>query len=295
MTGTTLGLGILSWRAPRSLRLSLESYARADLFGIFDEVCIVFQECTPEDEALAREFGLPWRGFADNLGILGGFKRMAESLQSDYALLLEEDFTLEENASEARRQIREALADLRARRVDLYHFRHLHKHDHAIAYAVTKHRRYHLPRQDISGRSPPSLASRLLTRGRSLLLAPRAQRLRGRAVYCERNPHQAFPEAISRTPEGNYVIDSRAFDWTNPGTLIRRDFMLETIVPYVEQHPSRIKQRNGFQNIESALRCPWWRRAGFKAGIANPGLFRQQPLQRQQVRLPDGTITSRNP
>jgi hypothetical protein len=101
----TLGVGILSWRGEDSLRASLESYRREDLFALFDEALLFLPEMTAEGVALANAFELPYEGARTNLGILGGFKALASAMTSDVVLLLENDCPLIEPRVEAARQL----------------------------------------------------------------------------------------------------------------------------------------------------------------------------------------------
>ena len=79
-----VGLGILSWRAHRTLRRTLRTLADADMFSLFGESLIYFQEMCGEDRAIAREFNLRTVGGDANIGIRGGMKTLAESLQSQF-------------------------------------------------------------------------------------------------------------------------------------------------------------------------------------------------------------------
>lgn len=90
----TIGLGILSWRARKTLRASLGSYRNGELFSFFDQSLIFFQEIEPEDRVCAEEFGIQAVGEVANLGIMGGMKKIAEILTTDYILYLENDLPL---------------------------------------------------------------------------------------------------------------------------------------------------------------------------------------------------------
>jgi len=54
--------------------------------------------------------------------------------------------------------------------------------------------------------------------------------------------------------------------------------MLESLLPWVEAHPSR-RPVQGFPDIEKELNGPWWRKQGFRVGLT-PGLFTHQRLDR---------------
>ena len=53
-----LSIGLLSWRAHETLRKTLKSYRRANLFACADDFKIFFNEISDEDRAIAAEFGV---------------------------------------------------------------------------------------------------------------------------------------------------------------------------------------------------------------------------------------------
>ena len=102
---SSLGLGILSWQDRLSLENALKSYRDQNLLSLFDQTHVFFSEQSPEDHALAAEFGLSSSGADENLGILGGFEALAQSMETDYIILVENDCPLIENFEEAKAQI----------------------------------------------------------------------------------------------------------------------------------------------------------------------------------------------
>ena len=50
MKPSTIGLGVLSWRGADSLNSTLKSYAKVDLFSLFDEVVVFLPD--PDDKVL---------------------------------------------------------------------------------------------------------------------------------------------------------------------------------------------------------------------------------------------------
>jgi hypothetical protein len=265
----SIGLGILSWNDPLSLEGALKSYQREGFLELFDEALICFQEISDRDRALADEFGVPYKGFDTNLGIYGGFKRLAEALTSEYILLVENDCPLAATRSEAERQINLALKDFEAGRVHQFRFRHRWKPGQKFQHA-DKYRRYFQPEDDCGrpGTENLSRASDL----HQWLRPFKRRRLRGGAMYVERHPERVFPEVIERREGGHFIVDSSVMNWTNQSILVSREFYLNVILKRVETHPSS-KPLHGFQDVERALRSRWWRSQHFKIGVADPGLF----------------------
>ncbi|MBC6498015.1 MAG: hypothetical protein GDA54_06845 [Alphaproteobacteria bacterium GM7ARS4] len=275
----SLGLGILSWRGSRSLRKALMSYAYDAFLDLFDERCIVFQECREEDRRLAEEFAMPYKGYKDNQGILGGFERLVDALSTDYMLLLEEDWILVEDVNSVSEQLRQGLASVASGETVCYSFRHRWQRDDISEKGVSQYRRYY-PVSD----SPLYPSTGVIKKGIHALKQRfhpvKARRLRGRAVYVERAPHAMFPHIIHETDHGSYLVDSEGMDWSNNNVLVSRQFIKEKMFNH---YAIRTGHRNGFGDIEHSMKCgcekcQWWQGSHFKLGIRNPGLFRHAPV-----------------
>ena len=78
-----IGVAILGWKAPRSIRITLINYQKHDFFSLFEDVVICFQKISKEDKALAEEFGIRCTGTPQNTGILGGFRFPATVLTAN--------------------------------------------------------------------------------------------------------------------------------------------------------------------------------------------------------------------
>ena len=93
----TIGLGILSWNAHDTLRKSLDSYP-AEFLSFFDQTMIYFSDLSNDDKIIANEYGWNYAG-GPNEGIAGGMKRLAENMNTDYILLLQNDNPLCESVN----------------------------------------------------------------------------------------------------------------------------------------------------------------------------------------------------
>ena len=101
----------------------------------------------------------------------------------------------------------------------------------------------------------------------------------GEACLVHKNAQQKFPSEIELLPSSHYKISSRNLNWTNQSIMFRKDWFLDTIIPFAEsQNSSRFV--NGFPDLEKELNCHWWRKQDFKVGWANPGLFTHQRFDR---------------
>lgn len=271
----SLGLGMLSWRAPVTVDHALASYARENIFPLFDQVLIYFQDISDADSAVARKYGLACAGNDQNRGIYGGVKALLEEMQTEYVLFLENDCELIEPAHIVKEQLARALTDLVAGRAQAFRLRHLRQPGEDFA-TVRKYLRYHSPSPQAWYRI--SSTARLMTRLRALLRPRKAERLKGTAAYVEPAPDKCYPETFVRSETGNLIASSRHLNWTNQSVLFNRHWFLEQILPWVAAHPSR-RTVNGFPDIEKGLNNRWWRQQDYKLGLTD-GLFTHRRIDR---------------
>jgi hypothetical protein len=244
-------IGILSWKAHETLVKTLRSYEKAGIATIFDEAVIHFNSRSPEDEAIAGEFG--WRAAGDerNLGLLAGTEQLARELSGDIVLMLQNDCPVCVEGETAKAYLRDAAALIESGKADIVRCRH----------------RWN-PGQGFSDRKNYLKCYRLGgTKTLYGLLRPfKAQRMIGRSPYIEPEPEKIFPRYISR--EGEFLtVDSQVINFTDQPFMIRRDLLLE-LCAYAESHPSK-RTLNGFQVLELNLNCKWWRNRHFRVAIGD--------------------------
>lgn len=261
----SIGFGILSWRGYDSLEASLKSYDNAGLFGMFDENLIFLPQMEEPGIALARQYGVPLAGTPDNLGILGGFKAMAEALKADTLVLAENDYPLVKPPEKARRHLAAARRHIESGDVHVWQLRPGPGVYPGFEWVTT-----YWP----SDAASPS--ERRAAAIRRLLRPMKARSLIGRTAYTLERPERRFPNDFRRTEEGELLVRSRALPWANNVFMIRRDFFLNVIIPAAE---ARVRGRliNGFPTIETELNRGWWRRQGFWTGLGS-GLFAHRRL-----------------
>lgn len=261
----TLGIGILSWRGGDTLKISLESYKNANLFSLCDEKIVFLPEQQDYETRIAQEYGLTVFGHKDNLGILGGFKALAQSMTADYILLLENDCPLIENFTEAHRQITRAKHLLASNQADVVRLRH---RDHAGQdWSVVRKYRTLYP-------APQSSCLRKIYCSIKRALRPqKAERLKGWSIYAPESFQKSlFPDIVQYNPDDDdYLIDSQFLPWTNQSILLKRDFFLNTIIAYAENAPTK-RRINGFRNLEIEMNSDFWHQGHFKIAIPK-GLF----------------------
>lgn len=289
-----IGLGILCWRGHDSLSRTLPTYARGKLFDQVDEAALFLPEPEERTIALGRSYGLAVYTAPQNLGILGGFKWMAETLSHDVLLLLEDDCPLVEPESEVQRQLAIATRVVRTGDVNVFRLRHRFIPGMGDRYTIIDKLHRYLPPDD----APKG--EKLLAQLRRGLRREKFDRLRGNILYemgdaytnpyrlkaldhserpakpvrpfrRDKSPEALFPDGIEHHPEGYYRVSARIMNWSNQSILIRRDFFLEKIIAYAEAHPSQ-RRVNGFPDIEKELNSHYWRRSGWSIGMGD-GLF----------------------
>lgn len=254
---------IMSWRSPKTLDATLQTYIREQLFDFFDEVIVLFQEVSSEDKALAERYGLKYISTDQNIGIYGGMKLLTEVAQNEYVLLLENDCILIEPRAIVESELNRAVGRLQQNQVDVYRLRHRWRPGEKFD-TIRKFKEYHVPLTWWS-------------KIKSALRPFKRRRLIGTAPYVFSDVSQSkYIKYVQRQVEGDYIIDSAVLPWTNQSVLCRRDLLLMTILPYVDKNPSR-RSLNGFQDVERALNCRWWRRKNFKIGLGL-GLFSHERL-----------------
>ena len=258
-------MGILSWKGGDTLKQSLNSYANANLFSLFDETVIFLPEQGDYETQIAKDFNLKIFGSDKNLGILGGFKALAQSMTADYILLLENDCPLIEDFTEAQKQITLAQSLLDTNQAHIVRLRHREYagQDWSV---VRKYREYY-PRMNAS------VFEKTVCFIKRLMRPQKAERLKGWSIYAPESKGGAlFPDCIYYNKENAYYItDSAYLPWTNQSILIKRDFFLSMIIAYAESAGTK-RRINGFRNLEIEMNSDFWQKGHFKIAIPK-GLF----------------------
>ncbi len=267
-TKTTLGLGILSWRGYASLRAALATYRDAGFFDLFDEVLLFLPQTEAEGIAVATEFGIPYAGSTENLGILGGNQALASAMKSDVILMVENDYMLRETLESARAQLQRALTAITDHQADIVRFRH--RHLPGELWQMWKTDRY-WPRPDAP------ILSRIKAAMLRTVRPTKAARLLGNTIFTHDDAAHDFPHAVQKRNGVDFFTSSRHINWANNAYMVRRDWFLHTIIPgALAQKTTRLV--NGFPTIETELNCRWWREQDFTVAIADPGLFEHRRM-----------------
>ncbi len=266
----SIGVGLLSWQAHKTLAKTLANYAEQDFFTLFDDAVLIFQDPSPEDFALAEKYSLRFTT-APNRGIASGMERIALSLETHYVLLLQEDCVLIESYQEAQRQIRRAIDMLEDGEIDMMRLRSRIMPGDGGMVDVKNYCRYFVPKQPEEGLEwPPQPSHPAICRIRRLLWPRKAHHLKGAAIYVEKSAEKIFPNDIRKTKRGVWIAPAALLDWTDQPTLIGRDFFLSEVMGHIWRS-RKVRLINGFVCLEKSV-DGWWAKQDFKIGVGE-GIF----------------------
>ena len=118
-----VSVGILSYKAPKTIDATLHAYRQKNFLKLFPEVKLFFQCISDEDVEISRKYDLEYMGRPDNIGIQNGVRWVVENLKSDYILYLENDCPLITDAATAQREISRAVKYLAQGKIQVMRLR----------------------------------------------------------------------------------------------------------------------------------------------------------------------------
>lgn len=275
----SIGVAILSWKSPKTVRNTLESYLNTKFLDMVDDSVLCFQEVSKEDIELAESVGIRYVATDTNKGIQGAFRLGYESLDTDYILILENDCSIVGNQDFIRSQLTEALKLLDADVVDLVRLRSRFNPGFGGDRAVRMYTRFFnvtKPHENFNFHESIDNSLSFIKWMRRTFRPDKARRWSGRSVYVEKHPEKLFPKFISAY-ENALIVDSHILPWTNQPTLVSRKFF-GSLLEFADKNP-RSRTVNGFQDLEKPLNCKWWRDSKFRIGIID-GMFTHNRLDR---------------
>ena len=254
-------IGILSWKGYDSLLNSLESYKKNGLSDLTEDKFICLPGYTKEGINIAKKFNYEPILIRENIGILGGFKTLAEKMPKGPLLLLENDLELIENKNTTYKQIKKSLEFIARPKVIQIRLRSRSNPGEPFV-GLKKYKQY--------------WSNDLMSRIKRFIRPNKADRLIGTSTYFLKNPERRHPKKIQKLSDGFYLVPSSVLNWANFAILVDRDQYLDVIIKRAEETISK-KQINGFKNIEMELNSLWWRKEEFEIIVA-PGLFSHNRL-----------------
>ena len=259
-----LSLIIITWKNPDKLTQTLQSFEEQSLFSLIDDCLLVSQETTDIERRLARKHGLSIVEHKENIGIEGAWRSGLEHAKHNYCLVMENDCPLIEEFETTSEQLSHAITLLSSNRAQVVRLRSRRKPG-AKFYNVEKYSRYFT----VEGSKCSWLQQAILAL-RRIIRPYKAKRLIGSSIYAIKNPQERH-HSITRIQDDTFLVSSAELNWTNQSVMINKQFMTETLLSRVASHPSS-RALNGFQDIERALNCKWWRQQRYVIAVTQ-GLF----------------------
>lgn len=271
-----IALCTLSWRAPVTLRHTLDSYRSAGIDTLFAQRWCYFNEITDDDRAVARDAGYEVLGTTDNVGIFGGMAALAAAAGCRFLLLTENDCPSVVGPDELSRMLAGVLADMADHDCPVFSLRSRYdpgdKFDRRTRYEAKFVVDWPLGAPAPTRRPAPALWRRWEDRRRA--------KTRGSAIFALERPDLRHPDVIRRTAGGHWITTSRVLGWSNQSILVDAAFYRSVILQRVRDYPAA-STVNGHQDIEAALkRDGWWAKQNVPMGQAEPGAFTHRRLDR---------------
>ncbi|GAB5540140.1 MAG: hypothetical protein Salg2KO_22430 [Salibacteraceae bacterium] len=260
---TSLGIGVLTWRAPETLHNTLGSHAAAKIGDIVCERVVFVQEGDIESVEIAKSGGYRVETSSKNLGILGGFEALGNAMRSEYLILNENDFPIVTDPSDTHDQLKTACELLKNETAKIVMLRS--RQSPGVPFALPPKCRKYFPPDDAT----------ILEKARGIVLRttrPKKARItRARMIRIDNNAHINAPNEVVEIKNGWNLTTSRWQPWTNNPIMIKRDFFLDVIIPFAND-ANTTRRINGFKNFEVEMNCNWWRKQEFPIA-QGPGLF----------------------
>ena len=270
-----LTLGMISWKAHKTVAHTLQSYEQAGVLDVFGARRIHFNEISDADRAIAARFGFEASGTATNVGIFGAVETLAAATASPYFLLVENDCPVLPDRDGFIAMVGSVLADMRTLDINVFQMRSRRQPGDPFWRRERYEKRFRVvwPLGSDCRRTMTHPLVRLWEDNRR-------SSLRGSAIYAEEDPTLRHPAIISKTSNGNWLTRAHYLQWSNCCVLVATDFLRDVVLEHVRRHPAPTTLY-GQQDIEAALKGNhWWRRQSFSIGQCEPGPFTHQRLDR---------------
>ncbi len=266
---SSLGLSLLSWKAPKTLAATLAALP-SEFLDLFEDKVIYFQEISSKDRELAEQYGFRYEGNDANVGIREGIKQAVLANQCEQVLFLENDVCFNQELDSAITQLKTAHQALVDGIVPVVRLRHRQEPGQAYP-AIAKYKNYW-------GDAATQNSTKLKLK--RLLRPTKARKLIGQAVMVLDHPEQHFDARDIQLQEQNYyTVNTAVLPWTNQSILLQKEWFLNTLIPIAEASKTK-RHVNGFPDLEKELNSAWWRQQTFRMGVSNPGIFTHHRLDR---------------
>jgi hypothetical protein len=255
-------LGILCWKAFKTVENTLKSYKENGLLEIVNPV-IYFQERTAECDAIAAKYGITdIMGTNENTGILQAFIDLIEHSKTPYFIFAECDFELIHAPGETKEILEECIKLITEHKVDLVRLRDRKK-----------------PGEPLGARDfVPGTHEELQS---SEYKANQGFPYKAESVHFFDKPDEKFPGVFTVVDYKHkwYICDSAHQTWSNNIFIATTAFLKEKVLPLLKQRPVDANGKNSdnkFAKLEHYLIANL---KDYKIG-AGDGLFTHNRLDR---------------
>jgi hypothetical protein len=272
-----LTLGMISWKAPKTVAHTVATYEQADILDLFAARRIHFNEISADDRAIATQYGFDATGTANNAGIFGGVDALVAAITTPYVLFVENDCPVVTDRAGVICAIARVLDDMRTHDVPVFSMRSRRQPGEKFWRRERYEQRFRLVWPLGSALEQRRPLTNVIQRTYE---DARRSALRGSAIYAEEDPTVRHPTIIQKSTNGNWLTRSPYLHWSNCCFLARTDFLRDVVLDQVRRHPAPTTL-NGQQDIEAALKANrWWRRQSINMGVCEPGPFTHERLDR---------------
>ena len=245
-------VGVLSWRAHKTLVKTLSTYAA--LRDMADEAVVFFNEISDEDRAIADRFGFAAAGCAENLGILGGTLGLVRALKGDKILLLQNDNPVNVADGILRRRLEQAQRLLDSGEADMVRLRD--RFDPSFS-----------DRKKYLGYFPGGDGKdTLLLKTKRFLRPLKARRMAGRAPAAGERPDIVHPDIFEKNGEC-FMADSRFVNYSDQPFMAKRSFELR-LLEWADGRKARARTLNSKPVPEIIINSRFWRKARYRIAVS---------------------------
>jgi hypothetical protein len=203
MKKLNVSVGILSWKSPKTVYNTLNSYKESGLLSMVNDVTIFFQEYSGIDKANADFFKIEGIYSESNIGIGKAFTKLVQSAKTSNILLLENDWVCIEPSTVVYEELNAGISLLENKQADMVKYRHRKNPGEPLYTRQYKGREFDSPKHLFE------------------------------CVHWVEHPDKQFPEYISKDPYTNfYLCKSKYANHTNNPTMFKTRFYIDNVSPF---------------------------------------------------------------
>ncbi len=239
----SVALLVQTWKNPKTLANTLESYRKNGLLELVDELLMWNMENSSKNKNIGKNYGFTVYGSKRNLGAGRGFLRLSEIANSEYIILLEDDWELIVTNDVTRSELNKAKAVLSSGAASTVRMRHRKNPGIPLCSSDMKGHEFKCPQ---------------------LLLE---------TVYFRDDPVNAFPDIITRHSTGIMIVNCKWSAYTNNPTMYQTDWFYENIT----KHAPPIAKGSLYSSLEQYIH-PHWLSLNHKVSHLPIGIFSHNDL-----------------